>query len=473
MLGFCNSREATRPRQPSDANPGREGLIIFTRYPEPGKTKTRLIPSLGPDGAAGLHRRMTEHTLTVARQLRSYRPVSVEVRYEGGNKHLVEQWLGPDISSLPQGRGDLGRRMARAFREAFQAGMDRVVLVGTDIPGITARILLGAFENLSYNNMVLGPVRDGGYYLIGLRQAFPQLFADMPWGTGKVLKRTRQISDDLGLSVVLLETLEDVDRPEDLHLWKKTSKHMPEPQPLPRISIIIPTFNEAANLVKTLASTKNASDVEVIVVDGGSNDETVRVARSWGARVLTSAPGRARQMNAGATRATGDVLLFLHGDTRLPRGFDNHVRKILARPHTVAGAFQLRIDGQVPGLRIAERLVNLRSRRLQLPYGDQSIFLRADLFREMGGFPDMPIMEDFELIRRLRRRGRIVIAPVPVLTSARRWENLGILRTTLINYAIPLAYYLGASPSRLARWYHRKRRTQTGQKNVSLLLFTI
>jgi rSAM/selenodomain-associated transferase 2 len=338
--------------------------------------------------------------------------------------------------------------------------MDRVVLVGTDIPNMTARILLDAFENLSSRDMVLGPARDGGYYLIGLRQAYPQLFVDMPWGTEKVLERTRQIADGLGLSAVLLETLEDVDRPEDLHLWEKASKHMVEPHPFPRISIIIPTLNEAANLASTLESTRNASNVEVIVVDGGSRDETVKAARSEGVKVFISVPGRARQMNVGAAHATGEVFLFLHGDTRLPRGYDNYVRKILALPGAVAGAFQLRIDGQLPGLRIAERMVNLRSRRLQFPYGDQGIFLRADLFREMGGFPDMPIMEDFELIRRLRRRGRIVTAPVPILTSARRWEKLGIVRTTLINYAIPLAYYLGASPSQLARWYHRERGIQ-------------
>ncbi|UCD71277.1 MAG: TIGR04283 family arsenosugar biosynthesis glycosyltransferase [Syntrophobacterales bacterium] len=457
MIRFANSLRAFRLRRPSCLNTLREALIIFTRYPEPGKTKTRLIPLLGPDGAAGLHRRMTEHTIALVRHLRSSRPIFLEVRYEGGNRQLMERWLGPDIFSRPQGSGDLGERMARAFHEAFQSGMDRVVLLGTDIPGITDRILLGAFENLRYSDIVLGPASDGGYYLIGLRRDCPQLFVDVPWGTEKVLERTRRISDDLGHSAVLLETLDDVDRPEDLHLWEKASKQIPKRHPVPRISIIIPTLNEAANLPTTLGSTLSASDAEVIIVDGGSSDETVELARSWNTKVLISAPGRARQMNVGADHAMGEVFLFLHGDTRLPTGFESHVHKILARPGVVAGAFQLRVDGQFPGVRIMERLVNLRSRHLQFPYADQAIFLRADLFREMGGFPDMPIMEDFELIQRLRRRGRILIAPVPVLTSARRWENLGIMRATLINYAIPLAYYLGVSPSRLAHWYDRQR----------------
>ena len=447
--------------QKGNANPMREGLIMFTRYPEPEKTKTRLIPLLGSDGAAGLQRRMTEHTLMKVRELQRYRPVSVVVHYEGGNKHLMEQWLGSDIPSRPQGSGDLGARMARAFHEAFQAGMNRVVLVGADIPHITPRILHRAFEALRHSDMVLGPARDGGYYLIGLRGASPQLFVEVPWGTEKVMERTRRIADDLGLSVVLLEVLDDVDRPEDLHLWGKAINNMTDLHPLPRISIIIPTLNEAPNLATTLASTQSASDVEVIIVDGGSSDETVEVARSWGTKVLTFAPGRGGQMNAGAVWATGEILLFLHGDTRLPRGFDHHVRKILARPHVVAGAFQLRVNGNLPGLRIMQRLVNVRSRYLQLPYGDQAIFLRSDLFHDIGGFPDMPIMEDFEMVRRLRRRGRIVIASVPILTSSRRWKNLGIVRTTLINYAIPLAYYLGASPSLLVRWYQGKRRLQT------------
>lgn len=464
MTRLANLLEALEPRRRTIKTPVREGLIIFTRYPEPGKTKTRLIPLLGPDGAAELQRQMTEYILARVKEIQGNRPVSVEVRYEGDNEGLVRKWLGPDIPFRPQGRGDLGERMACAFRETFQTGMNKVVLVGTDIPGIKVHILLKAFETLGYADMVLGPARDGGYYLIALKQANAQLFAHIPWGTGKVLERTRQIADGLGLSTVLLETLDDVDRPEDLRLWEEATKGIAGPHSLRRISIIIPALNEAANLPPTLASTQNAADVQVIVADGGSTDETVEVARSWGVEVTPSAPGRARQMNVGAARAMGEVLLFLHGDTRLPAGFDHYTREILVRPGVVGGAFRLRFNANLPGLRIMERLVDLRSRRLQFPYGDQALFLRANLFWDMGGFPDMPIMEDFDLVRRLRRRGRIVTAPVPVLTSARRWENLGIVRATFVNYAIPLAYYLGASPSRLARWYGRERGIQRGQR---------
>ena len=463
MTRLANLLEAFQPLS-HGGKPVREGLIIFTRYPEPGKTKTRLIPSLGPDGAAELQRRMTEHILARVKELQRNRAFSVEVRYEGGSGGLMREWLGPKIRLRTQGGGDLGDRMARAFREAFQTRLDRVVLVGTDIPNITARILLKAFESLRYADVVLGPASDGGYYLIGLKRASPHLFVDVPWGTEKVLERTRQIAHGLGLSTAHLETLDDVDRPEDLHLWEEATKRIPEPHPPEQISIIIPTLNEATNLPTTLESAQNAPDVELIVVDGGSTDESVDVARSWGTEVVLCPPSRARQMNIGAARAMGGILLFLHGDTRLPRGFDQYVRKILGRPGVVAGAFQLRVDANLPGVRIMERLVDVRSRRLQFPYGDQGIFLRADLFWDMGGFPDMPIMEDFELIRRLRRRGRIVTAPVPVLTSARRLENLGIVRATLINYAIPLAYYLGASPSTLARWYGRERGIQRGQR---------
>ncbi|RMG55285.1 MAG: hypothetical protein D6723_02970, partial [Acidobacteria bacterium] len=187
------------------------------------------------------------------------------------------------------------------------------------------------------------------------------------------------------------------------------------------------------------------------------DDETVALARSWGAEVVASAPGRGRQMNVGAAMASGEILLFLHADTRLPPGFEHCVRQILDRPGVIAGAFRLGIDGPGWGLRIIEKVANWRARVLQAPYGDQAIFLKAEVFHQVGGYPDSPIMEDVELLRRLRSRGRIVIASSAVRTSARRWQRMGIWKTWLVNQAMILSYWLGVAPERLARWYYRGR----------------
>ena len=225
----------------------------------------------------------------------------------------------------------------------------------------------------------------------------------------------------------------------------------------PDISVIIPVLNDAEALDLALGSTQDYTGVECIVVDGGSSDESAEVAQSRGVKVLHSPPGRARQMNAGAEVAEGRFLLFLHADTRLSEGFDGHVRRILTGSGVAAGAFQLQIDAPSARLRLIEKAANWRSRYLQMPYGDQAIFLRKELFREMGGFPDLPIMEDFQLIRRLQGEGRIVIAPAAVVTSGRRWKKLGALRTTLLNQLMILGFYLGLEPARLARWYRRKK----------------
>ena len=429
-----------------------ERLILFTRYPEPGKTKTRLIQVLGPHGAADLQKQMTEHFLARTGGFISDRRVDMEVRYEGGNRGLMEEWLGSHISYRSQGHGDLGSRMARAFSQAFNQGKKRVVIVGSDCPGINETTVRSAFDLLEHFDLVLGPATDGGYYLIGLQQEESKLFENVPWGTAEVGSRTLEIANQLGLRWVKVEPLDDVDRAEDIEVWqseaikKGASSH-------PVISIVIPTLNEAENLAATLISTESRAELEIIVVDGGSSDGTTELAKSFGVRVLSTAAGRARQANAGGLAARGDVLFFLHGDTRLPRGFECYVMDIIGKPAVVAGAFTLGIDGSEFGFRIIEILANFRSRAFHLPYGDQGIFLRAEVFRALGGFPEMDLMEDFVLIRRLRKRGKISIAPIAVKTSPRRWRKLGILRTTLINQAVLLGYFLGSNPERLARWY--------------------
>ncbi len=224
-----------------------------------------------------------------------------------------------------------------------------------------------------------------------------------------------------------------------------------------KISIIIPAINEAGNIQKAIATTQANLDVEVIVVDGGSSDDTVAIAQSLNVKVISSSPGRAVQMNAGAVAASGEILLFLHADTRLPPGFDEMIRTALQQPGAVAGAFKLQIDASRLSLRWVEWGVNVRSHFYQMPYGDQAIFLTKEIFEQINGFPELPIMEDFELMRRLKRIGRVVIIPTPVVTSARRWLQKGVLKTTLLNQIVIIAYLLGVSPERICSWYRREK----------------
>jgi rSAM/selenodomain-associated transferase 2 len=219
------------------------------------------------------------------------------------------------------------------------------------------------------------------------------------------------------------------------------------------LSIIIPTLNEAAVLAQTLAAIGLDPTIEVLVVDGGSQDDTCAIAQTWGANLLHSAPGRARQMNLGAQMAQHDMLLFLHGDTLLPPGYYGLIALAIAQPRTIAGAFDLAIAAPDVSLRLVEWGVRLRSRLLQLPYGDQGIFLRRETFVAIGGYPDLAIMEDYQLIQSLKQRGQIAIIPTPVKTHARRWQKLGILRTTVLNQIMILGYHLGISPEKLRTWY--------------------
>jgi rSAM/selenodomain-associated transferase 2 len=224
------------------------------------------------------------------------------------------------------------------------------------------------------------------------------------------------------------------------------------PASRPRLSVVIPALNEEAAIHLAIASAQRAGSVEVIVADGGSGDRTVAIAQAQGAVVVSSPRGRARQMNAGAAVARGAILLFLHADTLLPDGYDAMVRETLARPGTAAGAFRLGIAGASRSFRLIETLVQWRSTVFQLPFGDQALFTTAEAFRVVGGVPEIPIMEDVELVRRLRKRGSIRIASAAVQTSARRWVECGVWRMTLLNQLCLAAHRAGVSPERIAGW---------------------
>lgn len=218
-----------------------------------------------------------------------------------------------------------------------------------------------------------------------------------------------------------------------------------------RVSVVIPALNEAAGIASAIDSAAGAG--EVIVADGGSHDATAAIAERLGARLVRSERGRALQQNAGAAVATGDVLLFLHADTRLPTGWPAAVERALRRPKVVAGAFRLGFDDGAFVFRVIEWGGWLRTRLTGIPYGDQAIFVRRAAFERAGGFPALPLMEDVALGRRLKRLGRLVLLPERVETSARRFRTEGPLRAVLRNWRLIALYHLGRDPEALRRHY--------------------
>jgi rSAM/selenodomain-associated transferase 2 len=223
----------------------------------------------------------------------------------------------------------------------------------------------------------------------------------------------------------------------------------------PYLSVIVPTLNAGDALDGVLRSIGRSNEVETIVADGGSTDGTLERAKADGIKVIACPRGRAAQMNLASAHVSGDVLLFLHSDTMLPPGYLDDVRRTLSRPGVIAGAFRFKTDYPARAMRLVEWTTNLRSRLLQLPYGDQGLFMRVSVFRRLGGFRELPIMDDFDFVRRARRLGRIGCAPTAAVTSGKRWRRLGIWRTALRNQAIVALYYCGVSAERLAQLYRR------------------
>ncbi len=398
--------------------------------------------------------------MLAADKLAANYPVDIEIRYTGGSGALMRNWLGSTFTFTDQGAGGLDRRMGTAFVQAFESGIREAVIIGTDIPGISAKILTRAFASLKRHDLVLGPATDGGYYLIGMhagsyRKALPDIFSGIDWGSATVLQNSLKIARSLGLKIALLERLQDVDRPEDLGVWDRIAGDGKTKGTSLQISIIIPALNEADVIGGVLDHIRSAENTEIIVADGGSIDGTLEQAGLRGVKTIRTTRGRAIQMNAGAAEASGDVLLFLHADSRLPQGYGNGIQRVLNRKGIVAGAFELAIDSPEPSFRLIERVANWRARYLQTPYGDQAIFLPARHFRAIGGYPTMPIMEDFALVRKLRKMGRIAVLPDPVVTSPRRWLKLGIWKTFIINQLVVAGYISGISTARLARLYRR------------------
>jgi len=220
-----------------------------------------------------------------------------------------------------------------------------------------------------------------------------------------------------------------------------------------RVSVIIPVLDEEKTIASTVNNVRSLGPEEVLVVDGGSTDRTREISEQGGATVFLGPRGRACQMNRGAQEATGDVFLFLHADTQLPVSAFDDVKLALKDPEFVGGRFDVKLDGNRWSLRVVGAMINFRSRLTKVATGDQAIFVRRRVFEELGGFPDIPLMEDIAFCSALKRKGKVACLRSRVITSARRWEVKGVWRTVVRMWTLKLLYLVGVSPMKLKQYY--------------------
>lgn len=421
-----------------------QALILFTRWPEPGRVKTRLIPALGAEGAVEMHQRMTRQVTGRAWAFCATSGTRLVIAHEGGTAEQMRGWLGP-LSFEKQAAGDLGARLTQAMLRAHAKGAEKIVIIGSDCPALDESHLRAAFEALDTHDLVLLPVSDGGYALIGMNQPQPCVFQEIPWSTASVTEATLQQAQRHGLTSALLQPLYDVDEPADLPQAEAALAKGGT------LSVIIPAINEAAALDSLLPMLQQTEPHEILIADGGSTDGTPEVATRHGTRVIHSPRGRALQMNHAAQTASGEFLLFLHADTTPPPEYARIIMRTLV-PGVAAGAFRFELSERIRLGGIIERLTRLRGSLLELPYGDQGLFLRRSVFQALGGFREWPILEDVDLVKRLRRLGRVRITPEAASTSARRWQQSGVLRAFWRHQLILAGHRLGVPPERLVRW---------------------
>lgn len=432
-------------------------VTLLTRLPVPGRVKSRLVPLLGDVGAAELQRDMGRHVARQLRILAATDGVAVEARITGGTPIEARHWLR--LPAYPQGEGDLGVRQAAALRSGLGKAPVAAV-IGGDCPTVTVPLMREVLAAAVSHGVAFMSAEDGGYCVLAVssaaRGALDVLDSEIDWGTSGVLAVCLDRFTRRGFAPALLGPCRDIDEPGDLLAWHAVHRAWHEvPQSL---AVVVPVLDEAGALPSILAPLLS-SGVRVIVADGGSIDGSADVARAAGATVIECARGRASQMNAGARAADTDALLFLHADTAPPQRFAALVLSALADPELLLGSFRFSLGATSPVLGVVEAGTRLRGSLLHLPYGDQGLFLRRVAFEALGGFPDLPLMEDYELVRRARRAGSVRVLRETAVTSDRRWRERGALRWTALNLATVARYHLGTSPEELAAWRarHSKR----------------
>ncbi len=427
----------------------KDSLIIFVKAPVPGRVKTRLVPPLTYDQAAAMYR---DWAASIYTSLLKIPALSVEIAYEPHPDFPSPDWIKTSSQEVPfflQEGENLGERLKNAFHSVFKKGHSKGVIIGSDSPGLPTEYIRDAFSSLDNNDLVLGPTPDGGYYLIGLKdKIIPDLFRDIPWSSSTVLEKTLAQAKKHSLKTDLLPEYLDIDRPKDLESLE------------PTFSIIIPTKNEAGTILKTLThirQTSSSYSTETIIVDGGSQDDTLALVQNKATLVLKyPQPNRGAQMHCGAQQAKGKIFLFLHADTLLPDNWQNILMEVFSESGgkaPVALAFRLSFDSDKLFYRTIELLTRVRTFFTRVPHGDQALAVQREAYKRSGGYPNAPLMEEYLLIPKLRKMGRLFLLQEKVRTSSRKYVKKGPLRNSLRNLTLIFLFFLGVSPNKLSKIY--------------------
>lgn len=415
----------------------RQAVILFTRVPIPGQTKTRLMPGISAAGCARLHTCFLKDIVGECGKLNADLYIAYTPKQE---QKLLIPILGTSQNYLPQRGEGLGERMYLAMDEVLQKGYDACLLIGSDVPELRAQHLSHAFSLLQCHDIVFGPSKDGGYYLVGMKRNSRAVFETKSYGTGSVLEDAVLRAGEAGLTTDFTNTLWDMDTCEDLQGYRRrmradkrlqnteTGRYLAKTS---RISVIVPVYNEAKTIGKLQEQLEPLRHkCEILFVDGGSTDGTRELIRPY-FKVLSSEKGRGRQMNKGAMASHGDILFFLHCDSELPEAPLAEIRRVM-KDHS-AGCFGIAFRSRSLLMFICRVISNHRIKDRRVMFGDQGIFVDRGLFFEAGMFPEIPVMEDYQFSLTLKEQGvKLGMTRRRIYTSDRRFPKGTILKLKLM-----------------------------------------
>lgn len=385
------------------------------------------MPHYTPEQCAELHLCFLKD---IARAI-SKTDADIYVSYTGGEPEKLRTVFGNAVAYMNQQGENLGDRMLDVIKSVKSYGYDKIVLIGSDVPELSSSTILDAYNKLDVADTVIGPTQDGGYYLIGMNEVCESAFNVEQYGVSTVYEDTVRSINESGHTVIATDTYQDIDDADDVRGFierMRSDKHLSNSctgryiTDTMSISIIVPTYNESSTIEATLKQLEQyRDDAEIIIVDGSSTDDTVnRIGNDW--KVITCEKGRGTQMNRGAKASSGDILFFLHCDCTLPSDALSEIRRCMATNRY--GCFGLKFNSKNFFMWTNRVISNHRAWKRGLPFGDQGIFIDRDLFFKSGGFPEIPIMEDYEFGRRLAAFGmKPAKTGARLVASDRRYEG--------------------------------------------------